>query len=288
MQKFTINEPPPDSRTTPTPVMDSQIDPAFRTPFMPFPTRVRDDAFIKCARRCCLCFKPSGTKMQLHHIVPAGDGGPDTINNCIPLCLDCHAEVGSYNDRHPIGSKFTSEELRQRRDQCFESVKMTHERLNDSAKSFFPSVRETSNDSIVSGWIEPHYYTAHSGPSVSEIREVFGVKVRNKGSRSFYVDVIGFTIGDKRYPGLFSPFCDPKDDYEWEVRVGQSKEFRFYRATLPDSEDVRSIDGLYLVTGTGDIFVNKADSFERMIQDFIRQAKEAKDDTSPLALPESL
>ena len=61
--------------------------------------------------------------MECNHIVPEADGGPDTLENCIPLCFDCHAEVGSYNNKHPKGNKITPAELRAHRDRWFEKMK---------------------------------------------------------------------------------------------------------------------------------------------------------------------
>jgi len=60
--------------------------------------------------------------MECHHIVQPKDGGVDTFENCIPLCFDCHAEVGHYNKEHPKGTKFTPEELRQHRDRWFKKI----------------------------------------------------------------------------------------------------------------------------------------------------------------------
>ncbi len=45
--------------------------------------------------------------------------GPDTIDNAIVLCLRCHGEVGHYNPKHPIGNKYTSEELVNHRDNWY-------------------------------------------------------------------------------------------------------------------------------------------------------------------------
>lgn len=60
--------------------------------------------------------------MQCHHITPQSDGGDDTFENCIPLCLECHGEVMAYNPKHPIGKMYTPEELKRRRDEWYESV----------------------------------------------------------------------------------------------------------------------------------------------------------------------
>ena len=61
--------------------------------------------------------------MEVHHIVPEADGGPDTIDNAIVLCFDCHADAGHYNPRQPRGTKFSPAELRAARDMWFLIVK---------------------------------------------------------------------------------------------------------------------------------------------------------------------
>jgi len=104
---------------------------------MPFSREIADEALVRCARRCCICRKFCGTRMQLHHIDQESDGGADTLDNCIPLCLDCHAEVGSYNPQHPIGRKFSPDELKRHRDLWFDFVERHPERLNNSPEAFF-------------------------------------------------------------------------------------------------------------------------------------------------------
>lgn len=70
-----------------------------------------------CHRRCCLCHRFCGVKMEVHHIDQDAHGGGNAPENAIPLCFDCHAEVNHYNIDHPKGRKFTPEELRGHRDQ---------------------------------------------------------------------------------------------------------------------------------------------------------------------------
>ena len=38
--------------------------------------------------RCALC--DSTQYIQVHHCVPRGEGGTDSIQNLITLCMDCH------------------------------------------------------------------------------------------------------------------------------------------------------------------------------------------------------
>jgi hypothetical protein len=57
--------------------------------------------------------------MELHHIQQVADGGKDIFENCIPLCFDCHSDVGSYNSNHPKGRKYSSIELTGHRDNWY-------------------------------------------------------------------------------------------------------------------------------------------------------------------------
>src|SRR5579864_6619320 len=90
---------------------------------MSFPPAVKERAMLACERHCCICREPKWTKIECHHIVPEGGSGDNTFENCIPLCFDCHAEVGGYNPKHPRGTKYSAEELRQIRDLWYEEIK---------------------------------------------------------------------------------------------------------------------------------------------------------------------
>lgn len=79
---------------------------------MSFSQAVKEDALVQCGRHCCLCHKFCGIKIELHHIKAKSDGGPDTLDNCIPLCLECHADQSTYDHKHPKGTKYTEAELR--------------------------------------------------------------------------------------------------------------------------------------------------------------------------------
>lgn len=85
-----------------------------------FPRDQVDELLVACHRRCCICYKFCGVKIETDHIVPVADGGPDTIDNAIPVCFECHADIHAYNDRHPRGRKYRPEELRKQKDQWLE------------------------------------------------------------------------------------------------------------------------------------------------------------------------
>lgn len=89
---------------------------------MTWPLAVSNEVFVKCGRHCCICHTFSGTKMELHHILERAKGGLDTVENCIPLCFDCHADVGHYNPNHPKGKKYTVDELKGHRDNWYQKV----------------------------------------------------------------------------------------------------------------------------------------------------------------------
>jgi hypothetical protein len=90
---------------------------------MPFSPEVKTAMFTRCMRHCCLCRKQCGTNIEAAHIQDEAAGGSNDEGNGIPLCFDCHQEVGAYRDSHPKGNKFRPEELRQRRDAVYELVR---------------------------------------------------------------------------------------------------------------------------------------------------------------------
>ena len=86
---------------------------------MPFPHEIRLTALLKCQRHCCLCGERKHTQdgMPPHHL--EAEGGSNEFENCIPLCFDCHGEVMAYNPKHPKGTRYSSEELKRRRDDFY-------------------------------------------------------------------------------------------------------------------------------------------------------------------------
>lgn len=61
-------------------------------------------------------------KLECHHIVQKFEGGSDTLENCIVLCFDCHADMRSYDHLHPKGTKYSPEELRIHRDSWLKKI----------------------------------------------------------------------------------------------------------------------------------------------------------------------
>jgi hypothetical protein len=64
-----------------------------------------------------VCHEFAGRAVNMHHIVQEADGGSNTLDNAIVLCLRCHSEAGHFNSRHPIGTKYSPNELHRHRDE---------------------------------------------------------------------------------------------------------------------------------------------------------------------------
>lgn len=78
---------------------------------MPFPKSIREEALVRSQRHCCVCHDFAGRAINVHHIQQESDGGPNTLDNAIVLCLRCHSEAGHFNPRHPIGTSYSPSEL---------------------------------------------------------------------------------------------------------------------------------------------------------------------------------
>jgi HNH endonuclease len=87
---------------------------------MAFKEKDRLKALLWSDRHCCLCGRQCGVAIELHHIKPKGRHGPDSFENAIPLCFDCHCSVGHYQDSHSRGLKISEDELVRRREQLYD------------------------------------------------------------------------------------------------------------------------------------------------------------------------
>jgi hypothetical protein len=93
-----------------------------------------DELLVACHRRCCVCHRYCGVKIETDHIVPTADDGSNDIENAIPVCFDCHAEIHSYNDKHPRGRKFRPEELRGHKEQWLDICRTRPEIFTEAVR----------------------------------------------------------------------------------------------------------------------------------------------------------
>ena len=64
---------------------------------MPFSRAIRETIRKRAWFACCVCRRIS-LALEIHHIVPQRDGGPDTAENAAPLCPLCHSVFGGNPD----------------------------------------------------------------------------------------------------------------------------------------------------------------------------------------------
>lgn len=69
---------------------------------MPFSLALKLAIKKKAHFRCCLCHELG---VEVHHIIPQEDKGPDTEDNAAPLCPSCHETYGA----NPTKRKFITE-----------------------------------------------------------------------------------------------------------------------------------------------------------------------------------
>lgn len=111
---------------------------------MSFPNAVREQALVKAQRHCCVCHEFAGRSVNVHHIKQEAEGGPNTFENAIVLCLRCHAEAGHFNPKHPLGTKYSPSELIQHRDEWYETCANGTAKLSGSVEVKFKSTYTTS------------------------------------------------------------------------------------------------------------------------------------------------
>lgn len=75
---------------------------------------------------------------MIHHIGSHEDNSED---NAIPVCFNCHAEIGQYNINHPMGRKYSEGELKILRERTFlkysESFQTVPESKTEYGRGFY-------------------------------------------------------------------------------------------------------------------------------------------------------
>ena len=69
---------------------------------MGFTEKIKFEVKKKSHQSCCVC-KQVG--IEIHHIIPQSEGGPDIEDNAAPLCPTCHEIYGG----NPLKRKFIQE-----------------------------------------------------------------------------------------------------------------------------------------------------------------------------------
>src|SRR5262249_7357308 len=64
---------------------------------MAFPENIKLDAKKRAHYQCVICRQP--VFVEVHHIIPESEKGPDTLENAAPLCPSCHDTYGGNPDK---------------------------------------------------------------------------------------------------------------------------------------------------------------------------------------------
>lgn len=59
---------------------------------MAFSEKLKKEVRMKADGKCVICHKPF---VEVHHIIPQAENGPDTIDNAVPVCAYCHDLFGA-------------------------------------------------------------------------------------------------------------------------------------------------------------------------------------------------
>ena len=162
---------------------------------MAFPQSVQEEALVACGRCCCICHKFCGTKMELHHIHQKADGGADTLDNCIPLCFDCHADMGKADPHHPKGKHYSEGELRKHRDNWFQKISQNQNAGNTNSITkadikLFEKICSFFGDNT-RYWLVESEFNVRPTRSFEELKEAGAAYIVEKPE-----DILGIVLSD--------------------------------------------------------------------------------------------
>lgn len=66
---------------------------------------LRKECIIRDGNRCNICKKDISTDVrsaEVHHTIPEANGGPNTLENLVTLCHNCHSNIHLNRDNNPM------------------------------------------------------------------------------------------------------------------------------------------------------------------------------------------
>ena len=132
---------------------------------------------------CCLCHRPY---VVIHHIIPRGEGGPDSEENAAPLCPDCHEKFGSNPNRQKY--------IKQARDNWYEICEKRYssspDRLNEIANQINRAVtKKDLNNAVnkIAGLLRdivenPNISPVEATNELSDVTAIMSQTIINKNS----------------------------------------------------------------------------------------------------------
>jgi len=115
---------------------------------MPFSEKVKLEIKKKALQRCCICHNIG---IEIHHIIPQSEKGPNTIENGAPLCPSCHETYGD----NPKKRKFIKETRDIWYQICAERYGPNNERFNKLEETL-SDIKEILKDKIPFSENAPH------------------------------------------------------------------------------------------------------------------------------------
>ncbi|OHY71218.1 HNH endonuclease [Marinobacter sp. AC-23] len=169
---------------------------------MAFPRAVRENALVKARRHCCVCHEFAGRSVNVHHIIQEADGGENTLENAIVLCLRCHAEAGHYNPKHPLGTKYAPSELIRHRDAWFSACEsgaaIYASTIEAKVKRTYTSSElhkyvlifnfHNGSKNTVSGWKLDVFFPSRLDVSIQDVEQYGDVNINGRRFKKFQVE----------------------------------------------------------------------------------------------------
>lgn len=171
--------------------------------------------------------------MELHHIDQVAEGGADTFANCIPLCLDCHADMRSYDSAHPKGTKYTPGELRAHRDQWYARTNGPVPPTGGEVQPTVPMAALEQDEPVSTGYQLAHGHSLTKGilshpllPPPSRCTAQFPYVEGIDSNTQLQKDASRFAVHSDEIREAIAKAagCDPEDvEQTWSMIVGSPR-----------------------------------------------------------------
>lgn len=185
---------------------------------MAFKESLKKEVRMKSDGKCVICHKPF---VEIHHIIPQAENGPDTIDNAVALCSYCHDIFG--------GNKVLRKQLKELRDSWYEVVKANKttqviEHIYEKIRILPPAKQKSKSIVAIYHIVFKNENFNDAAQAIMDLTRESVKKYKNK-KRVLYLDIDGHRLKD----GAF-------DSDMWELQFNfiiQNLLFYYSEINLP-------------------------------------------------------
>lgn len=152
---------------------------------LPFTEAIKKEARKRAHFKCVMC--RDVPFVEVHHIIPESEDGPNTLDNAAALCAGCHDAYGNNPDKR--------KQIREARDQWYEICKKRY--MNQDIEGYYERLNELyeMTKTVKEDQLKSQEILKEIKDTMSGLLDATGDSIKKKGTMESIIATSGYVTG---------------------------------------------------------------------------------------------